>query len=255
MTHARRWIVLGLLALLAAGPEQPAPESTDAAREPPVPQELADAGTVYHTLTGREAQVTFTSDAPLENVVGKSNRIAGYAVAGPTGHPAELAGARWVLPVASLATGIPLRDEHLAGGDWLDAKNFPTIEFKLTGTEDAELIKSGDGFSTWAVTLIGEMTIHGVTRKIRIEDSRVSLLDESPKTGAIARGDLMFIKSAYIVRLSDYGITNSDIGGGKVSDDIKLSQLLRLSTVPQPGKDNNAPTAPANEASPRRTAD
>ena len=246
MNTPNRWIALGLLALIAAGPEKPAQDQAHAVHEPPVPQELADAGTVYHTLTGREAQVTFTSDAPLENVVGKSNRVVGYAVKGPEARPAELAGARWVLPVSSLATGIPLRDKHLAGDEWLDAERFPTIEFELTGTEDAKLVKSGDGFSTWAVTLVGNMTVHGVTNEIRVANSRVSFLDESPRTAQIAKGDLMFIKSTYTVRLSDYDMTNTDIGG-KVSDVIELSQLLRLSTVPPPSSEDEPGTASTSD--------
>lgn len=197
--------------------------------EPVAPPELAAKGTMYHTLGGVEAQVLFTSRALLEHIVGKSNRVVGYAVAEPTLDTVSIAGAHWVLPVSSIATGIPLRDSHLAGEDWLDARAYPTIEFTLTRMEDVALIKKGEGFSTWSATLIGQMTIHGVTRELRVPDTRISLLDESERTASIAPGNLMFIKSSYSVRLSDYGIVNKDVPD-KVSDQINLEQTLRLST-------------------------
>ncbi len=110
---------IGFASMAIADKEQGEPTS-----EPPIPSAIADAGVAYHTLTGREAQVTFTSRTPLENIVGKSNVVVGYIVKGPEGSPASLVGARWLLPVESLATGIPLRDEHLAH-EWLDANTYP----------------------------------------------------------------------------------------------------------------------------------
>jgi polyisoprenoid-binding protein YceI len=198
--------------------------------EPPVPEAIAARGVVYHTLAGREAQVTFTSDAPLENIVGKSNAVAGYAVAGPESSPAALIGAEWLLPVASLATGIPLRDNHLAGREWLDAPEHPMIRFRLTAVEDVTEAQRGADYSTWSATLVGEMTIRGETRPIRIPDARLSFLDASERTTSIAPGDLLFIKCAYTVRMSEFGIRHKDVPD-KVSDEIRLTQLLRLSTV------------------------
>ena len=47
----------------------------------------------------------------------------------------------------------------------------------------------------------------------------------------------MFIQCGYEVKLSDFGIRNDDVPG-KVSDTIRLDQMLRLSTVQvEPGKD------------------
>jgi len=226
MTTLHRLIAVALLAAPATA------FASEPVAEPPVPAELF--GTAYHTLTGRAAQVTFSSRAPLDKIVGKSNRVVGYLVAGPEDNPADLAGAHWVLPVASLATGIPLRDEHMIGREWLDAGSFPTIEFTLTSVEDIAPVKSGDGFSTWSATLVGEMTMHGQSRPLRVENTRLSFLDESPKTKNIADGDLAFVKCTYAVKMSDFGITHKEVPD-KVADTIELKQMLRLSTVvPEP---------------------
>jgi len=200
--------------------------------EPEVVTEYADAPTVYHTLTGGEAQVVFTSKAPLENIVGKSNQVVGYVIPGDSDKPAELVAAHWILPVESLATGIPLRDKHMTGSEWLDGNHFPGIEFELHRIESTKLIKEGNGFSTWSVTLVGEMRLHGVSKELQIQDATLSFLVASDRTATIAPGDLMFLKCTYIVRLSDFGITHKDVPD-KVSDEIKLNQTLRLSTAKQ----------------------
>lgn len=201
----------------------------------PQPAEaLASRGVVYRTISGREAQVTFTSDAPLEDIVGKSNAVAGYAVVGAGDLPAALLGAEWELPVASLATGIPLRDEHMLAKEWLDAESHPVIRFVLSSIEDAHALKRGEDFSTWSVTLVGEMTLHGVTRSMRVPDSRLSFVKKSERTRSIADGDLMILKCDYEIRLSDFGMRHGDVPD-KVSDTIRLSQLLRLSTAPNSG--------------------
>ncbi|MFM7261927.1 MAG: YceI family protein [bacterium] len=209
-----------------------APDDAPPARvaEPDISPELAGKGTVYHTVSGRQAQVTFTSEAKLQNIVGKSNAVVGYAVAGPVGAPAALAGGRWLLPIASLATGIPLRDEHLAGEHWLDAAKHPMIEFVLEKTEDIASVKSGADFTTWTATLVGSIEIHGVRKPLRVEKAKLSFLKASERTASIAPGDLCFIQCTYEVKLTDFGVENGDIPG-KVSDTIRLDQILRLSTV------------------------
>jgi len=216
-------ILVGVTGAVMADTDQPV-------QEPRVPVEIAGQGVVYHTLTGREAQVTFTSRAPLENIVGKSNAVVGYVVAGNGDSPAQLIGAQWLLPVESLATGIPLRDAHIADHEWLNANTFPVISFTLTDVENVAEIKSGDGFSTWSLTLIGDMTMRGETQSIRVENAKLSFLIASEKTAKIAEGDLCFLKCVYEVRMSDFGIHHKDVPD-KVSDEIKLSQMLRMSTA------------------------
>lgn len=197
--------------------------------EPAVPKEIAAEGVVYHTITGKQTQVTFTSKAPLENIVGKSNSVVGYAVASEGATPANLIGAKWILPVESLATGLPLRDDHLYH-EWLESGSFPTIQFVLTSTEDVKLVKSGDGFTTWTLTLVGDITLHGQTKGIRVEKAKLSFLAASEKTAKIADGDLCFLKCTYSIKMSDFGIHHKDVPR-KVSDEIKLVQMLRMSTI------------------------
>jgi len=187
-------------------------------------------GTMYYALPGRERQIFFESDAPLEKIKGRSNRVIGYAVA-PTDGGAVLAGGEWHLPPDSLKTGIKLRDEHLAGKDWLDAESYPHIVFQLTEVRDAELVKQTDDFRTYSVTLVGDMTIHGVTKQMVISDSRVTFLKANERTAKFAEGDLLAIRTKYSVKLSDFGVSHPVIGE-KVAEEVVIDTSLYLSTVP-----------------------
>ncbi len=91
-------------------------------------------------------------------------------------------------------------------------------------------VKRGDGFSTWSLTLVGDMSLRGETRTIRVEGAKLSFLKASEKTAKIAEGDLCFLKCSYQVRMSDFGIHHKDVPG-KVSDEIELSQMPRMSTI------------------------
>lgn len=214
--------------------------------EPTPPANLPADAKVYCTLHHREAQVTFTSDAPLERIVGKSNEVTGCATQGPADNPAKLAAATWSLPVKSLATGLPLRDEHIGARDWLDSEAHPTISFALTAVEDIREVKRGEGFSTWSCTLVGTLTMHGVSRELKVADTRLTFMAASERTAAIAPGDLCFLKCDYSVKLSDFGVKNGDVPS-KVSDTVAISQLLRMTTTPPA---EAAPQKPANAAPP-----
>lgn len=239
-----------LLVLALVAPALPAATGDDAdpvrIDEPAPPSPLPPDAVVYHTLSGREAQVTFTSDAPLERIVGKTNAVVGYAIPGPADAPARLAAATWILPVRSLATGLPLRDEHMVSKEWFDAETYPTIRFVLSRVDDLKEIRRGEGFGTWSGTLVGKLTLHGVTRDITVTDARLSFLEASDRTKAIAPGDLLFLKCDYSVRMSEFGMRHPDVPK-KVADIVEISQMLRLSNA-SPEAIGQAIGQPATEA-------
>lgn len=219
-------LTLGLWSSAVAG--QPFAETAETGDTLVVPGDVPEGGVVYYALTGGERQVYFTSDAPLEDITGQSNQVIGYAVASEAGR--SLTG-EWHLPVTSMVTGIELRDEHMAGPDWLDAASHPNIVFQLESVEDAELARETSAFRTYNVTLVGDMTIHGVTQPIFIPDATITFLSESEQTRSVAQGDLMAIRARYSVTLSDHEVSHPVIGD-KVANEIEIDTALYLSTVP-----------------------
>ncbi len=243
------------LALAAGGDFQPdRGEKTPAS--PAVPADLKAKGKVYHALPGRERQVRFISDAPFEKINGHSNAVVGYAVAGPDDNPSMLQGGEWRLPVASLHTGNSSRDEHLREAEWLDAAKFPDITFKLKSVKDARSLDEDKSpvIRAYAATLVGDMTIHGVTKEISIP-ATMRWRTASDATARLAAGDFLVLACSYTVRLSDFGVHNDTVSvKKKVAEVIQIETQLLLATVPpeeQPARpEKSRPTPPGTPPAP-----
>lgn len=179
--------------------------------EPTISQ--ADS-TTFHVRDDGTSQVTFISDAPLETMTGKSTQVTGSV----TVDPADITKTTgsFKVPVASLRTGNDLRDKHLQGEGWLDAKNNPYIHFELTevilGKRDsAELKKNKDT----KVRVKGKLTAHGITRSVAA-DGTVRWSDPH-----------LHIKADFTVNLEDHQVSVPAIVRLKVAKEIAASVDLR----------------------------
>jgi hypothetical protein len=257
-----------------------APERTtrrDDGRALIVPAEHRQLGRVYHVLPSEQPQVRLSSEAPLERFDGWARGVAGYAVAGPPpldpDQPRPLVAGQFHLAVSAIQTGVSLRDEHLREPEWLDASKHPDIVFHLerldrvavdrpaAGPTQRGTRSSGDGEPAGErgplrageplivrCTLVGVLSIRGVSRRVEIDDATLTYLPESPRTAAIAPGDLLAIRCRYAVPLDAFGITHPMVGAS-VAESIVLDQVLYLSTV-EPSMQDTAKdgTAPAGRA-------
>jgi len=156
-------------------------------------------------------------------VLGEGDAVESVAVKGGEFH----------LPVASIDTGIPLRDEHLQEERWLNASAHPDIVFRVTGSRDARLTRESEAFSTHSVTLLGSMEVKGVVREIAIP-ATVTMMPESEMTRGRAPGDLLGVRAKFEVLLTDYGVVQDEAAlesSGKISNEIVLDVALFLATV------------------------
>lgn len=189
--------------------------------------------TVFHVADpmGRNA-VTFRSLAPLEDIVGTSNELSGSVAFDPT-QPARGARGELTVPVASLRTGIPMRDEHLRGSDWLDAAAQPEIRFVIDGVRNVRTVKSDGGARTYDLTLAGTLSLHGQTRRIEVP-ARVTYLPESERTRMRAPGNLIAGRTSFEVALKDFGVRGMQgVVGAKVSETIKVDVSFFATDKPQ----------------------
>ncbi|GAA0195644.1 MULTISPECIES: YceI family protein [Micrococcaceae] len=112
------------------------------------------------------------------------------------------------IQVASVSTKDANRDAHLKGEDFFDAENFPVMSFRSLRAE------GGDDF-----TLIGEMTIKGVTKEVELEaEFGGQTVDPFGMTRA------GFSATTTISR-KEFGITWNaalEAGGMLVSDKVKI---------------------------------
>jgi polyisoprenoid-binding protein YceI len=184
----------------------------------------AGFGTLFYVFDPTHRNmVSFSSKAPLEDIIGTSNEITGY-VAFDSANGA--AGGRGFLsvPVKSLNTGIPMRNDHLAGADWLDAANSPEITFSFDESKDVNLVKQTDEFQTYDAVLVGDFTLRGITKRLEIP-ARFTYMKESEKTRVRMQGDLIAGRAQFSVRLADFGIagpSGMDLIGAKVAEEVEI---------------------------------
>jgi len=196
--------------------------------EVPVNPCHAKMGKVFYVSDPMQRnQVTFESIAPLEDIVGTTNAIHGYAVFNPSAGRRGVRG-KFVVPVKTLNTGIPLRDEHLKSGMWLDAENYPDLTFKVDEVRNARQVKWSSEFQTYNMTLVGPFTIHGVTKEVEIP-ARVTYLRESEKTRQKMPGNLLAIRAEFDLELEDFNINGppgQDLIGSKVGESVTVEVSL-----------------------------
>lgn len=176
--------------------------------------------------------VTFKSTAPLEDIVGTSNQITGQLVFDPNNPNAGGYG-ELLVPVKTLKTGIPLRDEHLAGADWLNADKNPNIEFKIREVKNVKEVKSTKDAKTFEVTAVGDFSLNGKTKQISVP-ARITYLKESESTKQRLPGDLLAARTTFEVALADFGITGPkgmNLIGSKVGEKVEIDLSLVASAA------------------------
>ncbi|MCA1733535.1 MAG: YceI family protein, partial [Acidobacteria bacterium] len=107
------------------------------------------APTVYHLgSASQRTNITFASETAFESILGTTQAIGGRVVADLEKGTGSV---EIEIPVASLRTGIDMRDEHLRSPMWLDASAHPSIRFVSTSARRTD----GD---RWRIR--GTFTLH-----------------------------------------------------------------------------------------------
>lgn len=127
---------------------------------------------------------------------------------------------------ASIDTANEQRDAHLRSADFFDAEANPAVTFVSTRVENV----SGSTF-----TLVGDLTMHGVTREVAFEAEHLGT--ETDPWGNVRHA---FEATASINR-TDFGLNWNAVlesGGLLVSEKVEIS--LELQTIPAPVEETAA---------------
>lgn len=174
---------------------------------------LADATTFVVGADGK-SRATFVSDAPLETMTGKTNKVTGALSVDPA--DITTANGSFKSPVKSFRTGNDLRDEHLQGDGWLDAKKNPFVHFEIRevilGKKSNKELKQGKDTK---VEVKGNFTAHGVTQPV------------TAKGTVNWSGSAIRIKASFPVDLTAHEISVPSIVRLKVANQIQVSVDLR----------------------------
>lgn len=156
---------------------------------------------------------TVDSTADFEDFTGTTNVITGTVVFDPSKRTGS---GKLTINVASIKTGIDLRDEHMRSEGWLSTDKFPNATFETTRVQ----FVSGTNYR-----VTGNLTLKGVT-KVITTNATVRFIKESEQTRAARfKGDLVNVKTEFKIRLSDYNVQIPAQAKGKVGEvvTIKLS--------------------------------
>ncbi len=153
------------------------------------------------------SSVTFTSDATLETISGTSSAPEG-TISTDTAAPATTTGTVTV-PVATLVTGIDMRDEHLHGADWLNAAEFPAITFTISSVSLADASATLGHGTTLEATVTGQFSLHGVTQTVTAPAQVSYFAIDNPEVAATygITSDVLRVETSFPVALADYGIS------------------------------------------------
>lgn len=132
-------------------------------------------------------------------------------------HP-EAARIDVVAQAASLDTKNDTRDQTVTGEDFLDARRYPPLEFHSSAVEQA-------GNQTF---VIGNLTIHGMTRRVRFPVTPLGV-HEIPSIGKMAG-----FETTFTINRRDYGVLGSRWGAvpGVLSDAVELHITVGAITRP-----------------------
>lgn len=159
--------------------------------------------------------VSFTLDAPLEQINGSGKGVTGKVTFDPE-NPEATSGKIVIATDSLTVTNDTMRD-HMLGEGWLDAKSHPEITFVAKSMSQVETTEKGI-----SAQLTGSFTLKGVTKEIVVPVTLTYLPDMlSARTNGRAKGDLLVIRSNFSVNRSDYGIKPGE-STDKVAEAIEL---------------------------------
>ncbi len=151
----------------------------------------------------------------IANVKGEFSKVSGRVSFDPEN--LEKSSVEATVDVSSISTREPDRDAHLKSADFFDVARFPNMTFK-----SKRILKNSDA----SLQLVGDLTIHGVTREtaFTLEGPTAALKDP---WGNVRRGASATAK----INRKDFGLTWNaalEAGGVLVGDEVKITLDVEL---------------------------
>ncbi len=157
--------------------------------------------------------ITFEMESLLEPIYGNAAGITGWTKFDPAA-PEKTTG-QVVLDTSSLHVSNKLMKEHIHGDGWMNVAVFPKITFDLEKLTDVK--KTGDNYKA---TAVGTMKILKAKKKINVPVTLTFLKGRLAERNRV-EGDLLVIRSEFVVKRDDYGI-NPGQKLLKVANDIEI---------------------------------
>jgi polyisoprenoid-binding protein YceI len=167
--------------------------------------------------------ILFISDAEVERMVGLVkfdnpglDDLGNVKVDGKGGGSGS-----FKVAVKDMTTGIPSRDEHQNGAEWLEADKFPDITYTITKLERVKP-------TVYRAT--GTWKMHGVEKPL-VTLANVRFVKEM--YGVKAPNGIARLKAKFQVNLKDFGVKSPHVGSPAVANawDVEIVALGILEPV------------------------
>lgn len=195
--------------------------------------------------------VSFTSDAPVELIVGHTSAVSGKVTIDDSLDLSKPIEASFDVDLAQIDTGIELRNEHMRD-NFLETKKYPKATFVLKKIENPQVLKPGQKVTLQAT---GDFSLHGktVSKKVPVDVTYIkkcpSTEANDAKSPAKAPGcDLLQIKATFSVPFKDHSIQRPEIVFQKLADTVIVTIATTASSKAAEGK----PAAPGKESKPSK---
>lgn len=200
--------------ILALGLMAPLSVTAENAGEGATAVEAPQAAAATLTFDGDRSKLDWVSDAPAEKIVGTAEDVSGrvsWDLENLEATSGEIS-----IPVESMKSGNGLRDRHLRGRDWLQARDNPNIIFRLRGLEGIERSEQDDQIRVSAVA-VGTIEVNGEEAETRAPVS-IAIL---PATKRVR------IQPEFEVRLGEHNVRGRRGAiGNEVGESIAISGVL-----------------------------
>ena len=158
---------------------------------------MAAGSQAGYRVTEQLASLPAASEA-----IGRTDQVTGSIEVTSDGHDDQLTRGSLTVDTTSIASDESRRDDRLRS-EGLETDEFPTATFTLT--EPVEVPAAAVEGTAADITLVGDLTLHGVTKSVEI-----------PAQARLADGQIQ-VQGSITFPLSDFDIVAPNIGGFIIS--------------------------------------
>lgn len=168
---------------------------------------------------GRD-NVSFTSNAPIEVINGHTSKITGSITIDDSLDLKKPVSAELDVDLASIDTGIALRNEHMRD-NFLETAKYPKATFKLKSVAGGPTVLKDK--QKVQIKAVGEFTVHGKTvhKEVPLD---VTYFKLCPSTeGKFKNCDLIQINGTFPVPFKDHDIKRPEVVFQKLADTVYVT--------------------------------
>ena len=170
----------------------------------------------------------FESDAPIEKVVGTTNRVFGFVTLDPHNISNGISG-KISVDLVSLDTGISMRDRDMRSEPFLNTDEYPTAMFLLKEvlqTENEQI--TGD--EPVKIKVRGDFQVRCVTKTIDVT-AQLTLMADNNSSKSKENGGQYFLTGnvGFQIKLGDYGIKRPKFLFLQLAEEVDIEVTFQAS--------------------------